>query len=58
MHGGVPLATVILAGHLLPWLFLPAAIPGFDALAGLLALGGLAVYDHLWISAPQRLPLA
>ena len=28
------------------------------SIAGGLALIGVAIYDHLWVEAPQRLPLA
>ena len=32
--------------------------PDAIALAGVLALIGLLIYEHLWVEAPQRLPLA
>ncbi|MGE4618873.1 MAG: 4Fe-4S dicluster domain-containing protein [Planctomycetota bacterium] len=55
LHGGA-----IFAGRILPILLivgLPAS--GIShGLAALLALAGIAIWEHLWVEAPQRLPLA
>jgi hypothetical protein len=48
---------VLAAGHLLPLSLLWAA-PGMGALAGALALFGLYLWEHLYVQAPQRIPLA
>ncbi|MEM7262348.1 MAG: 4Fe-4S dicluster domain-containing protein [Planctomycetota bacterium] len=49
---------VVLAGHLLPLLALTAESPGITALAAIGSLVGLVIYEHLWVDAPQRVPLA
>ncbi|MGE3167135.1 MAG: 4Fe-4S dicluster domain-containing protein [Planctomycetota bacterium] len=51
-------AGVIAAGHVLPMVALLVGTGVGGVLAALLALVGLAVYEHLWVEAPQRLPLA
>jgi hypothetical protein len=48
---------VLAAGHLLPLALLWAA-PGMGALAGALALFGLYMWEHLYVQAPQQVPLA
>src|SRR5262249_22977584 len=47
---------VLAVGHLLPLSLLWGT--GQTALAGTLALAGLAVWDHLYVQAPQQMPLA
>ncbi len=48
----------LLLGHLLPILLLTAGDTTSSAVAALLAMAGVAIYEHLWVDAPQRLPLA
>jgi hypothetical protein len=48
---------VLAAGHLLPLALLWAA-PGMTVVAGGLALFGLLLWEHLYVQAPQRIPLA
>jgi Fe-S-cluster-containing dehydrogenase component len=48
---------VLAAGHLLPLALLWAS-PGMTALAGMLALFGLLLWEHLYVQAPQRIALA
>ena len=48
----------LLIGHLLPIVLLATGDPTTCALAAFLGLVGVAVYEHLWVDAPQRLPLA
>jgi formate-dependent nitrite reductase membrane component NrfD len=48
------------AGRILPMVLL-WGMPGGEwtfRCAGLLALAGIAIWEHLWVEAPQRLPLA
>jgi Fe-S-cluster-containing dehydrogenase component len=47
---------VLAVGHLLPLALLWSAVPAF--IAGLLTLVGLLVWEHLYVQAPQRIPLA
>ncbi|MFQ5654873.1 MAG: 4Fe-4S dicluster domain-containing protein [Planctomycetota bacterium] len=49
---------VIAAGRGLAILLLLAGAPGGPAVAGLLALAGVLLWELLWVDAPQRLPLA
>lgn len=53
--------VVVVLGHLVP-LVLLALIPGaaiaFTFLAGLFALAGLLVFEHIWIVAGQAMPLS
>jgi Fe-S-cluster-containing dehydrogenase component len=50
--------TLVLAlGHLLPLALLWGA-PALAPVAGGLALGGLLVWEHLYVQAPQRIPNA
>lgn len=52
---------VVTGGHALPilLLFAGAGVGSlFSFFAALLALVGVAIYEHLWVQAPQRLPLA
>ena len=48
--------TAIVGGHVLPLvlLFVPSAVAA--ALAGLLAVAGLYLYEHAFVMAPQRIP--
>ena len=52
---------VVGLGHILP-LVLLALIPGvsigFSCAAGLFALAGLLVFEHIWIMAGQAMPLS
>jgi len=48
---------VLVLGHLLPLSFLWGASE-LRPLAGVLALFGLGVWEHLYVQAPQRVPLA
>jgi hypothetical protein len=48
---------VLAAGHLLPLTLLWGA-PGLGAVAGALALLGILFWEHLYVQAPQRIPLA
>jgi hypothetical protein len=48
---------VLAAGHLIPLALLWGA-PSLSLLAGGLALLGLLAWEHLYVQAPQRLPLA
>lgn len=48
---------VVSGGHLLPLLFLQLGSAA-GSMAGILVLGGLLIYEHIWVEAPQRLPLA
>ena len=48
---------VLALGHLLPLTLLWGA-PGLAGIAGLLALLGLLFWEHLYVQAPQRIPLA
>lgn len=52
-HGGV-----LGVGHLVPLLVLAFGGDGLLFGAALTALAGLWIYEHLWIDAPQRVPLA
>jgi hypothetical protein len=48
------------AGRILPMVLL-WGMPGGEwtfRCAALLALAGIAIWEHLWVEAPQRLPLA
>jgi len=45
-------------GHLLAISLLWSENPIVCTVAALLALAGVAIYEHLWIDTPQRLPLA
>jgi hypothetical protein len=45
-------------GHLLPIILLTAGGSGAALVGSLLAAVGVAIYEHLWVDAPQRLPLA
>ncbi|TCJ16880.1 4Fe-4S dicluster domain-containing protein [Rubrobacter taiwanensis] len=54
--GSVVLGTLVpialaLAGSLL-------SVPGLVALAGVLALAGILITEHIWVEAPQLIPLA
>jgi formate-dependent nitrite reductase membrane component NrfD len=52
--------AVVVLGHILPLLLLvliPVSI-GFSAVAGLFALAGLLVFEHIWIMAGQTVPLS
>lgn len=55
--GALLIGGVVVAGHVVPTLLLfaggVAQIP-----AALLVLAGIAIYEHLWVQAPQRVPLA
>jgi Fe-S-cluster-containing dehydrogenase component len=48
---------VLAFGHLLP-LALLWGVPALSPVAGGLALSGLLLWEHLYVQAPQRLPLA
>jgi Fe-S-cluster-containing dehydrogenase component len=50
-------AGVLTLGHLLPLALLWGA-PALGALAGGFALAGLLVWEHLFVQAPQQVPLA
>jgi len=43
-------------GHVLPLLFLAGTWPIAGAVAGLLALVGLYIYEHVFVMAPQEVP--
>jgi hypothetical protein len=48
-------------GHVLPILLLaliPGAPIGVTCLAGLCALAGLLVFEHIWLIAGQAVPLS
>ncbi|NCG57303.1 MAG: hypothetical protein GWP35_10410 [Proteobacteria bacterium] len=47
-------------GRLIPilWIVFLDSDKGLAAVPALLALLGIAVWEHLWVEAPQRLPLA
>jgi Fe-S-cluster-containing dehydrogenase component/formate-dependent nitrite reductase membrane component NrfD len=45
-------------GHLVPLAILPIGGAGVQAIAALLALGGLVIIEALWVIAPQRIPLS
>ena len=45
-------------GHILPLVLLPIGGAAVDAIAALLALGGLLIIEALWVSAPQLIPLS
>jgi len=52
---------VIGVGHVLPVLLLaliPGTLIGVTCLAGLCALAGLLVFEHLWLIAGQTVPLS
>ncbi len=53
---GIALALSLVAGHALPLALLGMGVS--TALAALLAVIGVVIYEHLWVDAPQRLPLA
>jgi Fe-S-cluster-containing dehydrogenase component/formate-dependent nitrite reductase membrane component NrfD len=46
------------AGLLLPMLLLVTGSTIFAAIAALLTLGGLFLHEHIWVRAPQLLPLS
>jgi len=48
---------VLVLGHLLPLALLWAS-PRLDAAASALALGGLLIWEHLYVQAPQMIPNA
>ena len=48
---------VLVLGHLLPLALLWAS-PGLSSVAACLALGGLLVWEHLYVQAPQMIPNA
>jgi Fe-S-cluster-containing dehydrogenase component len=48
---------VLVIGHLLP-LSILWGVSSFQGLAGALALFGLLVWEHLYVQAPQQVPLA
>ncbi len=48
---------VIVGGHLLPLALIPFTGPVGGASAALLALGGLALFDHLYVRAGQSVAL-
>jgi formate-dependent nitrite reductase membrane component NrfD len=50
-------AGVLVLGHVLP-LILLQSFPGSTGLAGGAALLGLLIQEHLYVQAPQRIPLA
>jgi Fe-S-cluster-containing dehydrogenase component len=50
-------SAVLALGHLVPLTLLWGA-PAFAPLAGALALLGLLVWEHLYVQAPQQVPLA
>jgi hypothetical protein len=50
-------AGVLVVGHVLP-LTLLLLFPGSEGAASGSALIGLLIYDHLYVQAPQRIPLA
>ncbi len=49
---------VVVTGHLVPLACLMADKSGMTALAAIGTLIGLVIYEHLWVDAPQRVPLA
>jgi hypothetical protein len=50
---------VLAAGHLVPLTLLWGSVSAFGAtLAGALTLFGLLAWEHLYVQAPQRIPLA
>jgi len=49
---------VFLIGHVLPLTCLLSDGSGITAFAALWSLVGLVIYEHLWVDAPQRVPLA
>lgn len=52
---------VVVLGHLVPLVLLalvPGVAVGFTAVASLLALGGLLVFEHIWVMAGQSMPLS
>ena len=50
---------MLAAGHLVPLTLLWGSVSGFGpALAGALTLFGLLAWEHLYVQAPQRIPLA
>ncbi len=49
---------VLLVGHVVPFFLARSADPVELCLSGALALAGLLIYEHLWVSTPQMLPLA
>jgi Fe-S-cluster-containing dehydrogenase component/formate-dependent nitrite reductase membrane component NrfD len=48
----------IALGHVLPLVLLPMGGASMDAIAALLALGGLLIIEALWVIAPQLIPLS
>lgn len=59
-RGSVYWVGVLGLGKLIPllWMGLLDAHSTFAILPALLALLGIALWEHLWVEAPQRLPLA
>jgi hypothetical protein len=45
-------------GHLLAIVLLASGGPATKTVAAFLALIGVAIYEHLWVDAPQRIPLS
>jgi hypothetical protein len=49
---------VLVLGHLLPLSILWGPSSGLRLLAAPLTLFGLFIWEHLYVQAPQRIPLA
>jgi formate-dependent nitrite reductase membrane component NrfD len=48
----------IVIGHVLPYLVLANPVPSLWPLAGVLVLVGGYITDHIWVRAPQLIPLS
>ncbi|MFN0058126.1 MAG: 4Fe-4S dicluster domain-containing protein [Planctomycetota bacterium] len=58
VHGRWLVLGALIGGHGLPLCLLPFAGNASAAAAGVFALVGLLIYEHLWVDAPQRIALA
>jgi hypothetical protein len=48
----------VVLGHLLPLLLLWVPLDGLWPFAGLLVASGIYLVDHIWVRAPQLIPLS
>ncbi len=45
-------------GNIIPFCLIFSGLPVLGSVAGLLCIIGIFITQHLWVEAPQRIPLA
>ncbi len=49
---------VVLVGNILPILLFHTPVPAMNVVGALLMIAGIYITEHLWVNAPQRIPLS